>query len=293
MRILILGGAGMLGHKLWQLAKERFSCWVTLRSAGAEGSCAELFDPARTIGGVDVYNTDTVVRAVAIARPQVIVNCIGIVKQLQAAKDPVASLTVNSLLPHRLAALSQAAGARLVHISTDCVFSGRKGTYTEDDISDAEDLYGRSKYLGEVSGPGALTLRTSIIGRELRTSSGLVEWFLSNRGGQVRGYRRAIYSGFTTLALARIILDIVQQQPDLSGLYQVSSEPISKYDLLTLVNAVYQTGTVIEPDSTFVCDRSLDSSRFRAATGFRPPGWPEMIRQMYEDATPYDRWRAL
>jgi dTDP-4-dehydrorhamnose reductase len=287
-RILILGGAGMLGHKLCQLYRREFDTWYTVRSKprGPEGF--EIWDPDRTIAGVDAVDFDSVGRAIAEVEPEAVVNCIGIIKQLKAAKDPIVSLSINSLFPHRLAILCRAAGARLIHISTDCVFSGRKGMYTEDDISDAEDLYGRTKFMGEVSYPGSLTIRTSIIGRELHSTSGLVDWFLSNRGGKVRGFRRAIYTGFTTQALSKIIADIINHHPELSGLWQVSSEPINKYDLLQLVNEVYRAGIEIDPEDSFFCDRSLNSARFRAAVNFQPPSWPEMIREMHNDSLPYD-----
>jgi dTDP-4-dehydrorhamnose reductase len=164
--------------------------------------------------------------------------------------------------------------------------------YVEEDVADAEDLYGRTKYLGEIDGAGCLTLRTSIIGRELQTSSGLVEWFLSNHGGTVRGFSRAIYSGFTTLALARIIAGVLEHHPTLNGLYHVSSEPIDKYQLLRLLRDAYDLSIGIEPYPEVQIDRSLDSSRFRALTGLQPPTWPDMIRQMAEDATPYRKWRT-
>jgi len=297
MRVLILGGTGMLGHKLCQTLKERFDVWVTVRGSGHEVARYGLLDPDRIIENVEASYFDSVIRAAAVARPDAIVNCIGIIKQLPSAKDPVISLSINSLFPHRLANLCRAIDARLLHVSTDCVFSGRKGMYSEGDASDAEDLYGRTKFLGEVMGPGCLTLRTSIIGRELNSATGLVEWFFGqggnrgNRGGRVRGYRRAIYSGFTTLAMARIVARVLEKHPHLAGVYHVSSEPMDKYELLKLVNETCHLGIEIEPDDVFTCDRSLDSSRFRAMTGFVPPAWPEMIREMCDDPTPYDDWR--
>jgi dTDP-4-dehydrorhamnose reductase len=281
----------MLGHKLCQLYRQRFDTWTTVRTNYREYASYDLFDPERTIGGVDAADFDSVVRAVADVKPQVVINCIGIIKQLQAAKDPIISIAINSLFPHRVANLCRTGGVRMVQISTDCVFSGRKGGYTEDDASDAEDLYGRTKFLGEVAAPGCLTLRTSIIGRELSTKSGLLEWFTANRGGRVRGFQKAVYTGFSTIALADIIADVLENHPNLEGLYQVSSEPITKYDLLSLVNETYSLNIQIEPDAETVCDRSLDSSRFRRATGFKPSGWTEMITEMYRDPAPYQLWR--
>ena len=292
MRVLILGGSGMLGHKLWQVCNNRFDTWTTVRAGYRAYAKYDLFDPQRLLCGIDAFNFDTVVRVLATVRPDVVINCIGIIKQMPTAKDPFISLTLNSLFPHKLADLCRAAGARLIHISTDCVFSGSKGRYTEDDISDAEDLYGRTKFLGEVSVSGCLTLRTSIIGRELQTTNGLIEWFLSNRGGKVRGYTRAIYSGFTTLAISEIIANVIEHHPELSGVYHVSSEPINKYNLLCLLRDAFGVQVEIEPYPEVCIDRSLDSTRFRAATNFTPPTWDDMIQAIAEDPTPYDKWRA-
>jgi dTDP-4-dehydrorhamnose reductase len=291
MRVLVLGAGGMLGHKLVQQYRTRYETWTTARAGYRAYARYGVIDPNRFIPGVDAFDFDSVIRALATVKPDVVINCIGIIKQLDTAKDPIISIGINALFPHRLANLCRGAGARLIHISTDCVFNGRGGMYTEDDPSNAEDLYGRTKFLGEVSGEGALTLRTSIIGRELSTQSGLVDWFLSNRGGQVRGFTGAIYTGFTTLALADIIAGVIDHHPDLTGLYQVSSEPIDKYTLLCLVRDAYRADITIEPYADFTLDRSLDSSRFREATGFTPPTWETMINAMAADPTPYDEWR--
>ena len=290
-RVLILGASGMLGHKLWQRCRDRFDTWATVRSAYQDYERFGLFDPERLVTDLDITDFDRMAQALAAIRPQVVVNCIGIVKQRPAAQDPIAALTVNALFPHRLARLCQAAGCRLVHLSTDCVFSGKKGMYTETDPSDAQDLYGRTKLLGEVDGPGCLTLRSSMVGRELRATNGLVEWFLSNQKAKVRGFTHVVFSGFTTLAMAGIIADIIEQRPELSGVYHVSSEPLSKYDLLCLLRHAFEADIEIEPYAHVRENRSLDGSRFRAETGFRPVPWPEMILQMAHDNTPYNQWR--
>jgi dTDP-4-dehydrorhamnose reductase len=291
MRALLLGGAGMLGHKLWQQWHNRYEVWVTVRSRYQEYAHLGLFSSECMLGGVDVADFDSVVNAIAKVHPEVVINCIGVIKQLHAANDPVCCLTVNSLFPHRLASVCRAASARMIHISTDCVFSGRKGMYLESDVPDAEDLYGRTKHLGEVAEAGCLTLRTSIIGRELASQSGLLEWFLSQRGKRVKGYGNAIYSGFTTLAFSRILSDILEHHKGLEGLYQVSSEPISKYALLEMIREGCGLDVEIQLDEEVSVNRSLDSSRFRAETGFRPPDWPEMVGEMCHDPTPYDRWK--
>jgi len=198
---------------------------------------------------------------------------------------------INSLYPHVLHRLCRARGVRLVHVSTDCVFSGRKGAYRESDPSDAEDVYGRSKFLGEVAGPGAVTLRTSIIGRELSVERGLVEWFLSQRGRKVKGFTKAVFSGLTTLELSKVIRRVLADWVELEGLYHVAAEPVTKFDLLKLIRDVYRLDVEIEPDDSLACDRSLDGSRFREATGYVAPSWPEMIRAMAEDPTPYEEIR--
>jgi dTDP-4-dehydrorhamnose reductase len=281
----------MLGHKLWQALCGRRETWVTLRSDAARYGDLGLFPDDRTIGGVDAGDFDTVVRACEAVRPNVIVNGIGVVKQLKAAHDPVVSLTVNSLFPHRLSALCRATGARLIHFSTDCVFSGCRGNYTEADQPDANDLYGRTKLLGEVAGSGSLTLRTSIIGRELSTSTGLTEWFLSHRGGRVEGYRQARFSGLTTRALSRLLVQVIDDHPALTGVYHVASAPITKYDVLCLLNERFDAKITIDPVDEVQVDRTLDGTRFRSVTGWTAPDWNQMIADMSADPTPYDEWR--
>lgn len=291
MRVLILGGSGMLGHKLWQWFCEHGDAYATFRQSPVAYEHLGIFDRARMIGQVSAQDFNSVVRAFAQVRPDAVINCIGIVKQDVAAKDPDASISVNSLFPHRLAALSRASGARLIHLSTDCVFSGRKGNYVETDTPDAADLYGRTKLLGEVDDEHCLTIRTSMIGRELAGAHGLIEWFLSQQGKTVRGFRRAVFSGFTTRALSEIIASIITEHTQLQGVWHVAAEPINKFDLLTLVKEAANLDVQIEPDETFVCDRSLNAERFRQATGFVPPGWSDMISQLLQDATPYSKIR--
>jgi dTDP-4-dehydrorhamnose reductase len=290
MRVLILGAGGMLGHKLVQVFGERFETWATVRAAATAYAGYRLLPAERLVGGVEAADGDGLVRAFAAARPELVVNAVGIVKQLAEARDPIASLTVNALLPHRLGRLCDAAGARLIHLSTDCVFSGRRGGYVESDQPDAEDLYGRSKLLGEVGAPH-LTVRTSIVGRELASRHGLLEWFLSNRGGQVRGYRRAVFSGFPTLALAELLADVAERHRDLAGLRHVSAAPIDKDALLRLWRDAYDLPVEIEPFDGVEEDRSLDSTRFRSETGYDPPPWPALVAAMASDPTPYDEWR--
>jgi len=293
MKVLILGGSGMLGHKLWQVFSARFDTYVTLRRGIDSYAKYRIFKPQYTVDNVHVEDFNSVVRAIKHVRPEVVINCIGIVKQSEAAKDPLISILVNALFPHQLTKLCIGEGIRTIHISTDCVFSGHKGNYIESDISDAEDLYGRTKFLGEVSGEGCLTIRTSIVGRELETHNGLIEWFLEQEGKTIKGYKRAVFSGFTTNALAEIIAMIVSKYPQMNGVWHIASEPISKFELLSIVKKVYGLNIQIEPDESVVVDRSLNAERFRKATSFVSPSWHDMIEQMYRDSTPYSQLRRL
>lgn len=235
----------------------------------------------RVICDIDALNMDSLVRLFASVRPDVVINCLGLVKQLAAAEDPLAAIPINALLPHRLAQLCALAGARFIHVSTDCVFSGSKGSYRESDAADAKDLYGRSKYLGEVNYAHAVTLRTSIIGHELNSAHGLLEWFLAQHGS-VRGYASAIFSGLPTVELARVMHDYVLARPAMRGVYHVSAEPIDKYRLLAVVAKIYGKSIDIVRDDELVIDRSLDSTRFRDLTGYVPPTWPQLVQTMRE-----------
>ena len=280
-KLLVLGASGMLGNAVLRLFAQSagYEVVASARSTSALRLLPEELSD-RVICGVDVENMDSLMSLFAKTRPDVVINCIGLVKQLAEADDPLAAIPINALLPHRLARLCDLAGARLVHMSTDCVFSGAKGMYTEVDMSDAKDLYGRSKYLGEVDYPHAITLRTSIIGHELSGAHSLVGWFLAQQGG-VRGFRRTIFSGLPTVELARVIRDHVLAHPELHGIYHVSAEPINKFDLLALIAKAYGKTIAITADDKLAIDRSLDSSRFRQATGYQPQPWPELVRCMH------------
>lgn len=295
MKILVLGGDGMLGHKVLQVLYERYAdtlCTIRGRVDDERHRSIDLFRSVRAIEGVDSLDLASLDSLLLDLKPQVTVNCVGVIKQRDAAKEAIPSITINALLPHRLAAVCAQWGGRLVHFSTDCVFSGRRGNYTEKDVSDAEDLYGRTKFLGEVNAANALTLRTSIIGRELFHRQSLLEWSLGQRGKTLRGFTRALYSGVTTNHLAKLVATVIGQHSELSGLYQVTSKIISKCELLCLINEAYGLGQTVVPDDEFFCDRSLVGSKFERATGLVCPPWPELVAELAEDPTPYDKWRG-
>lgn len=292
MRLLLLGATGMLGHKLLQTLSGQFSVAGTIRGDIEKYRNHPVLNPDLLKGRISADKLSTVKKALEEYKPDVVINCIGIVKQLPAARDPLQSIAINALFPHQLAHICRQREIRLIHISTDCVFSGRRGNYREDDFADADDLYGRTKYLGEIDYEHTLTLRTSIIGREIETNHGLIEWFLSHEGGMVNGYTRAIFSGLTTNALSVIIATIIKDYPQMRGVWHVASEPISKYDLLNLVKTVYNLDIVIRPDDSVVIDRSLNGSRLLKNTNIIIPPWQMMIEQMHQDPTPYAALRS-
>lgn len=282
MKVVVLGASGMLGHAVFRTldAKQDIEVFGTVRSAKSISRLpVDLQEKCFPI--TDINNDKELESLFGKYKANTIVNCIGLVKQLDEANNPVSSLTINSLLPHRLAHICGKLKARLIHISTDCVFSGKAGNYSEDDFPDAADLYGRSKLLGEVTGSNSITLRTSIIGHELQSSHGLIGWFLKQRG-QIKGFTNAIFSGLPTCELAKIISDHVLPRPRLAGLYHVSSNPISKYDLLELVNRIYNKNLIIEADAKLKIDRSLNSSRFQNDFSYTLQSWPDLVKQMCE-----------
>ncbi|KTC66034.1 dTDP-4-dehydrorhamnose reductase (plasmid) [Legionella adelaidensis] len=281
MKVLILGITGMLGSAVFHSLNQakNLEVWGTLRKKSALNHFPEEYH-ARIVNDVEVLDIDNLLKVCETIRPNVIINCIGLIKQLAVAKDPLVVLPINAMLPHRLANIASLIQARLIHISTDCVFSGKKGNYRESDLSDAEDLYGKSKYIGEVSKGSALTIRTSIIGHELNSNYALVDWFLSQKEN-IKGFSKAIFSGFPTMELARIIRDYVLPQEDLSGLYHVASNAIDKYSLLSLIAEVYNKKINIIEDTALEINRSLNAERFNSATGYIPPQWPELISSMH------------
>jgi len=282
MRILILGGDGMLGHQLFKQLKTNHDVRVTLRQDLGVYKKLMLFSSENAYTGIDVRSPIKLAGVLTDFHPDAVVNAVGIVKQLPEASESIPSIEINALFPHRLALLCNDIGARMIHLSTDCVFSGKKGNYKESDTSDPDDLYGRTKFLGEVTDKDCLTLRTSMIGPELSRKKNLLEWFLSQKG-TVSGYKKVIFSGFTTLELSRIIENMILNYPDTSGIYHVSSDPISKFDLLSLIKEGLKLPIEIITDGSFACDRSLDSNKFRQEFNYNPPSWGKMVNELCED----------
>jgi dTDP-4-dehydrorhamnose reductase len=277
VQVLVTGVAGLLGNKVFEVLRRRFP--------GTRGTMRAPAGGDDVIGGFDARDLDGVRAALRRLRPAVVVNCVGVIKQRPAASDPVACIAVNALFPHALAETLREWDGRLIHVSTDCVFSGARGGYTEEDLPDAADLYGRSKALGEVTAGRALTLRTSFIGRERAHHDSLLDWFLAQRG-QVRGFTRAVFSGVTTNHLAGFIGDVIADHPTLSGLHHLAAAPIAKHDLLRLLREAFRVDVEIVPDDSVVHDRSLCADKLAAAIGHRPPSWQSLIAELAAEPAP-------
>ncbi len=275
LRVLVLGGDGLIGFKMSQVLSRSYETAAVIRAGRESPSCKFLSSYGQVYPERDARNRESIARVLDDFKPDCAVNCLGITRH-HPDYEPLNAIEVNSLFPHRLQAWCARRGTRLIHLSTDCVFSGRRGNYSEQDLPDPYDLYGRSKLLGEVTGPNVLTLRTSVVGPELESGrrAGLFEWFRS-RSGAVRGYRRAIWSGLTTLELARLVTRLVVERSE--GLFHVGGQAVDKFELLSAFNRLLGQGLPIEEDQTFCCDRSLDSTRFCHESGYIPPNWLAMV----------------
>lgn len=294
MRCLIIGGTGMLGHQLLNSWQSHHDVRVTLRQERHRYEQFELFTPENSFDNIDVRDIDGVSKLLSEFQPDSVVNAAGIIKQRSTSNDALTSLEINAVFPHRLQRICRDRNIRMVHISTDCVFNGtglfngkeegheKEDVATEQTASNAEDFYGRSKFLGEVTDAPCLTLRSSIIGLELTQKASLVEWFLAQQG-RIKGFANALYTGVTTAEMARIIENVCTEQRNLHGLWQVASEPINKYDLLTiLAEKMNRNDITIEPDTEFHCDRRLNGSAFAQKTGYAVASWDDMLTELAE-----------
>jgi dTDP-4-dehydrorhamnose reductase len=283
MKILILGGSGMLGHRLWLELSKNHETAATIRGE----SPFKDFKSYQIDNILDFSRLEEIIKDF---RPNIVINCIGLIKQDKNHDSAILNIELNAVLPHKVSKLCERYNSRLILFSTDCVFSGKKGNYTEEDFCDADDVYGRSKKLGEVEGQKhVLTLRTSIIGLELRGKASLVEWFLSQENQQVKGFKKAVFSGFPTKTIAHILQKYVLQDPTLSGLYHLSADPVNKFDLVTLIKNQVNLKVEILPFEDFEIDRSLDSSKFRNKTNFSPLPWKELVKDIFVNDISYQR----
>lgn len=280
MKILILGISGMLGSTLFQYLRssKNFEVFGSLRSK--EYKNLSILEKKNIFYNVDGLEEAGLISVYETIKPDFVINCIGVIKQLDSAQNPEITIPINSVLPHKLAKLCQIYDSKLIHFSTDCVFSGSTGSYKETDVPDAKDLYGMSKFLGEVSDQNSITLRTSIIGHELEGNKSLVNWFLS-QDTQVLGYKRAIFSGLPTIEIAKVLEQYIIPNKNLNGLYHLAALPIDKLSLLRLIASTYNKDIDIKEDTNLVINRSLDSSKLNKLIGYNPPQWDDLIKSMY------------
>lgn len=289
LNILVLGASGMLGAALFSTlpkVKAHYHLFGTHR----ENSVTPVTNERMTLLPLaDIFDASALRDILKSNDIHVVINAIGLIKQIGQTLTQADYVRMNSWLPHFVSELCDEVGARFIEVSTDCVFTGAKGDYTETDTPDAKDIYGLSKLLGEVTDkPSALTIRTSIIGHESGRAASLIDWFLST-SGTTNGYSKAIFSGFPTTILARIIGEYILPNSELHGLYHVSAEPIDKLSLLKLVADVYEHDVEILAKAEPVIDRSLNSDRFREATGFTPLDWPTLIKEMKRERPVWSR----
>jgi dTDP-4-dehydrorhamnose reductase len=287
-KILVIGAGGMLGHMAVRVLGETFEVFGTTRSESQSSSLLGRFlDPERWMTGIDVLNERHLENVFEQVKPDVVINCVGLVKQKMDSTSYIESLEINALLPHKLFVLGEKYHAKIIQLSTDCVFTCDDGIKRQTDIPNATDLYGRTKHLGELNYGTALTLRTSIVGRQLSGQESFFEWIISQQGKVSSGYRNALYTGLTTHALSNVMCKIIANNFSLSGIWQIASEPISKFELMTKLNRSLNLEIDIQEDTEFHCDRRLDGTQFLETTGIRVPTWDEMIQQFSDDQVSY------
>jgi len=284
-KILILGVSGMLGFTLFDYFSKNkdYSVFGTVRNIAKKKLVEKYSNNNSSISVFNNFASDCNIKELYIKyKPDIVINCIGIIKQSSYISDAYECININSLFPHRLAKVNNKFKAKLILISTDCVFSGNNGMYSENDFADAADIYGKSKLLGEVSNnPYVLTIRTSIIGHELQGCNSLLNWFL-NQKNKVNGFSNAYFSGFTTLELAKIFESTIFTNNNISGLFHISSDPINKYNLLMKISKVYNKKIIINKDDSLKINRSLNGELFKEKTGYKSKPWDSMIREMYD-----------
>ena len=286
--VLILGASGMLGHMLVRVFSPHHRVIGTTSSQyKAKSPLAKLLDRDSWIGGIDVRSLNRVDELVREIQPNVVINCVGLIKQKMESSNITDAIIINSLFPHHLASLCESQKCRLIHFSTDCVFDGAPGIKKVSDTPNATDLYGTTKRLGEVDYGDSITIRSSIVGAQIVGNESLFQWAISQKGKSIKGFTGALYSGLTTMTMSKVILEIVDNFPQLSGIQQIASEAITKHDLLRKLNAALGLNLDICADNTIIYDRTLDGSEFVEQTGVRIPTWDEMIIEFAGDQAFY------
>lgn len=285
MNVLILGGTSSFGLKSLSLFSKHFKTYFTFRDFKIVSDILNIDSDVNILDKIDAGLLGTIRNAIELSKPEVVINCIRLTKEIDGQNNQRNMIYINSYFPHLLADICTLYGCKLIHFSTDCVFSGKTGNYKESDFSDAPNLYGKTKYLGEVGYGNHLTIRTSKIGKSVFGNNGLIDWFINEvkKGNEIKGFTNAIYTGFSTTSLCNEIIRLIKNYNDLKGVYHISSNKISKYELLSTLNEELMLNANITKHSDFKCDRSLDSSKYRAETGFVPKSWYDMIKEIKDD----------
>jgi dTDP-4-dehydrorhamnose reductase len=289
LTILVIGASGMLGHMLVRVLSPHHRVIGTTSSKyDSKSPLAQILSEKSWIDQIDVRNISTAELAISTTKPDVVINCVGVIKQKMESSNIMDAILINSLVPHQLANLCEVARSRFIHFSTDCVFEATPGIKRTSDMPNATDLYGTTKRLGETNYAPALTLRTGFVGRQLAGSEGLFEWVRSQKGSAVSGYKNAIYSGLTTMALSRVVQQVIELHPSLTGLHQVASAKINKFDLITKLNECLRLDLTIAQNTDFMCDRSMDGTEFTNLTNIHIPSWDEMLAEFAADQDFYN-----
>lgn len=285
-RVLVVGANGLLGHSVVRELSPALDVWaLTRQPATSSHLLARWLRIDRWIGGIDVRQDEELSQVLTRCRPQIVINCAGVIKQ--RLSSPREMWRLNAEVPHRLAHLTHQVGARLIHVSTDCVFDGARGSNRECDHPNATDLYGMSKAAGEPKGEHVLTIRSSHVGFEVTPGPSLLSWVMSRRGNAVDGYVNAKYSGVSTPTFARALRMLVEMSHPLSGVFHLASGPITKSSLLEMLNSTMRLNLSIIPVAEPKIDRTLDARAFEARTGFRVPTWDDMVSEIAETRSDY------
>lgn len=277
--VLVLGASGLIGSTLYNFfcKKEDLNVFGTSKSTNQSNLTETIIEK------IDFLNLSQSLDIISEIKPSVVINCIGITKHSPNYSNLSDLAFLNSLLPHILSDFSRSKNFRFIHISSDCVFDGQRGNYSESDCPDSKDLYGKSKFLGELNDiNGSVTIRTSTIGHEKRSKYGLLEWFLS-QNVSCKGFSKAFFSGLTTLELADLLYKYFIFDDSVCGLYNLAGPKINKFDLLEIIARVYKKDIEIEKDDTFCIDRTLNASKFNNKFGYSYKNWDSMIKEMKED----------
>ena len=293
MKILILGADGMLGHKLFQLLgmdyPETFGT-ISGKSSIYPYSGISFFHTDKVIPEVNMLDFGQIEHIINQLNPDYIINCLRVATHGDETAPPLQTITVNSLLPHQLAEVAKKNGARMIHFSSDCVFNGKQGMYTEEDPPNATHIYGQTRLLGEVFADNVLVLRGSVIGRELIQHSSLLDWFLRQQGSEINGFTHAIYSGLSSVETVRVVQMIISIKPSLTGLYHIASKPINKYNLLKLAQKNFGIKVTIHKQNKYFVNRSLAAEKIKYALGYVAPSWSSMMKELAEENEQYNKW---